>query len=234
MTDWLMTTAAMYRRAAARAGTLTLANWPVLVTLFVYSVVMTGAILVGSLLGFVGGLLVSLVWASCVGSLLYLVEMMVRTSRVTIEDFRRSFGAYLADVLGVVFVLWLFFMLVTPALRTLDQGPVLILSLYLVLFVFFNAVPELIYLGHFSSLQLLRESYVFIGENWVEWFPPNVALALVLYGIASVELAGPLGWAQAALIALLLYFTMVLRGLLFLDLHGSTRRARVFRHRMGG
>jgi hypothetical protein len=224
----------MYRRAAARAGTLTLANWPVLVSVYVYLAVMAGAILVGSRLGFVGGLLVSLVWASCVGSLLYLVEMMVRTSRVTLDDFRRSFGAYLGDVLGVAFVFWIFFMLVTPALATLEQGPVLILSLHLVLFVFFNAVPELIYLGHCSSLQLLRESYVFIGENWVEWFPPNVAMALVLYAVASLQLPAPLSWGQEALVALLVYFAMVLRGLLFLDLHGSTRRARVFRHRMGG
>jgi hypothetical protein len=34
-----------------------------------------------------------------------------------------------------------------------------------------------------------------------------------------------------ALVALFLYFTMVLRGLLFEELEGSTRRSRAFRYR---
>jgi hypothetical protein len=230
----LLATLAMYRRATARAAALTLANWPVLVTVFVYSVIMTGALLMGGLLGFAGGVLVSLVWAACVGSFLYLVEMMIRTSRVSLEDFRRSFGAYLWDVVGVTFILWIFFALVTPALASLERGPVLHRALVLVLFVLFNAVPELIYLGHFSALQLLRESYVFIGENWVEWFPVSFAMLLVLAAVAAPDLPALLGWLQSALIGLLVYFAMVLRGLLFLELHGSSRRTRIFRHRMGG
>jgi len=43
-----------------------------------------------------------------------------------------------------------------------------------------------------------------------------------------------LQWPKLAAIALLVYYTMVVRGLLFLELHGSTRRSRAFRHRMGG
>jgi hypothetical protein len=221
----------MYRRAFARAWALTLANWPVLVTLFVYSVVVTSAVIVGSLLGFVGGLLVGIVWASCAGSFLYLVEMMVRTSRVSLADFRRSFGAYLWDVMGVLFLLWLFLMVVAPALASLPRGPALLLSAYLLMLVFFNAVPELIYLGHHSSLQLLRESYVFIGENWIEWFPASLGMTAVLYWISVPPLPGFLGWVQTALVALLVYFVMVVRGLLFLELHDSSRRSRIFRHR---
>jgi hypothetical protein len=223
----------MYRRAFARAWTLTLANWPVLVTLFVYSVIVTSAVVVGAFLGFVGGLLVGIVWASCAGSFLYLVEMMVRTSRVSLADFRRSFGAYLWDVMGVLFLLWLFLMVAAPALASLPRGPALLLSAYLVMLVFFNAVPELIYLGHHSSLQLLRESYVFIGENWIEWFPASLGMTAVLYWISVPALPGFLGWVQTALVALLVYFVMVVRGLLFLELHDSSRRARIFRHRTG-
>jgi hypothetical protein len=39
---------------------------------------------------------------------------------------------------------------------------------------------------------------------------------------------------RTAILALWVYFMMVARGLLFLELHGSTRRARAFRHRAGG
>ncbi len=230
--DWLHATWAMYRRAFARAATLTLANWPVLVTLFVYAAIIVGAVAIGSLLGLLGGFLVGIVWAACVGSFLYLVEMMVRTSRVSLEDFRRSFGTYVWDVMGVLFILWIFLLLIEPALRSIDRGPAIVLSAYLLILVFFNAVPELIYLGHFSSFQLLRESYVFIGENWIEWFPASLTMMAGLYWVSSPPLGGIFGWLQTALVALLLYFTMVVRGLLFLELQDSSRRSRAFRQRM--
>ena len=230
--NWLQATLAMYRRAFARAATLTLTNWPVLITLFVYAAIVVGAVAIGSLLGLLGGLLVGIVWAACVGSFLHLVEMMVRTSRVTLEDFRRSFGTYVWDVMGVLFILWMFMLLIEPALRSMDRGPAIVLSAYLLILVFFNAVPELIYLGHFSSLQLLRESYVFIGENWIEWFPASLTTMAALYWVATPPLGGLFGWLQTALVALLLYFAMVVRGLLFIELHDSNQRSRAFQQRM--
>ena len=231
--SWLTATLALYRRVFSRAGQLALRNWPVLGTVFVYAAVMTTSVLVASRLGLLGGFLLSLVWASCVGSFLYLVEMMVRTGRVSWGDFRRSFGVYVWDVVGVSFILWIVFAIATPALRTVPQGPGIILALDLVIFVLFNAVPELIYLGHCSSLELLAESYAFISDNWIEWFPPNIAAAGLLYLVASVPLGGILAWGQTAGMALLVYVAMVARGLLFLELHGSSRRARAFRHRTG-
>ena len=57
------------------------------------------------------------------------------------------------------------------------------LFIHLVLLIFLNAVPELIYLGHHGGLNLLSESYRFIGENWIEWFPPNMLLILAAVGI---------------------------------------------------
>jgi len=231
--EWFTVTLALYRRAFRRAAELTLKNWPVLGTLFVYSVVLTGAAVLAAGFGIVGGFLLTLVWAACVGSFLYLVEMIVRTTRVSLEDFRRSFGVYLWDVVGVLFIFWIFFRIVTPALLTTPQGPALVLGIYLAIFVFFNAVPELIYLGHCSALDLLRESYAFIGENWIEWFPASIAAAAAVYAVNSLPLAGVLVWLQTGFTALLVYFVMVMRGLLFLELHGTTRRSRAFRHRVG-
>jgi hypothetical protein len=232
--SWLVVTSTLYRRAFSRAGRLAFRNWPVLGTVFIYAFVMRVAALVAGGLGLLGGFLVTLVWASCVGSFLYLVEMLVRTGRVSWGDFRRSFGVYVWEVVGVSFVLWIVFALATPALRTIPQGPGMILALDLLIFVFFNAVPELIYLGHSSSLELLAESYTFITENWIEWFPASIAAAMVLALVASVPLVGVLAWVQTAVVALLVYVAMIARGLLFLELHGSSRRARAFRHRTGG
>lgn len=233
---WLATTLAMYRRAFRRAGELTLRNWRVAGTTFAYSFALTAAAIVAPGLGIVGGFLISLVWAACASSFLYLVEMILRTGTVSWADFRRSFGVYLWDVVGVTFVVWVVFAVATPALGTIPQGPGIVLAMNLVVFVFFNAVPELIYLGHHSALELLTESYRFIADNWIEWFPPTLAMAGLVLAIAlwSALLSGGILFVRAAVLALLIYFMMVARGLLFLELHGSSRRARVFRHRAGG
>lgn len=231
---WLATTLAMYGRAFRRAGVLTLRNWPVAGTTFAYSLALTGAAILAAGLGLVGGFLMSLVWAACVSSFLFLVEMMLRTGSVSWADFRRSFGVYLWDVVGVTFIVWVVFAVATPALRTLPQGPGLILGMNLVIAVLFNAVPELIYLGHHSSLELLTESYRFIADNWIEWFPATIVMAAPLVLFAELPLPGGLAPVRTALFALWVYFMMVARGLLFLELHGSTRRARAFRHRAGG
>ena len=232
--SWLTTTLAMYGRTFRRGGELTLRNWPVAGTTFAYSVALTAAAVVASGLGIIGGFVVSLVWAACVSSFLSMVEMILRTGAVSWGDFRRSFGVYLWDVVGVTFVVWVVFAVATPALRPWPQGPGIILGMNLVIVVLFNAVPELIYLGHHSALELLTESYRFIADNWIEWFPATILMAAPLVLLTAVSLPGPLLLVRMALVALWVYFMMVARGLLFLELHGSTRRARAFRHRAGG
>jgi hypothetical protein len=230
----LVVTLDIYRRAFARGGELAIRNWPVLGSVFAYSAVLAAGGYVAMFLGLAGGFLLSLVTSACLGSFLYMVEMMVRTSRVSWDDFRRSFGAYLWDVVGVSFALWIFWQLLMPLLSQMPQGPVIVLCIELLIVVLFNAVPELIYLGHNSLLQLFSRSYQFIGSNWIEWFPPNL---LLIGGFLAIVMAPAHSVVarivQAAAAALFLYFAMIVRGLLFIELDGSTRRSRIFRHKMG-
>jgi hypothetical protein len=156
--SWAAVTLALYGRVLRQALELMRKNWPVAGVLFVYSAVMSVAAAVAVPFGIIGGLLLSVVWAACVGSFLYLIEMIVRTGRVSGADLRRSAGAYLGDVLGVTFVLWVVFALAGPILRGLPQGGTILLLVGIGVLVFFNAVPELIYLGRSSSLELLVES----------------------------------------------------------------------------
>lgn len=237
----LAATVKMYQRVASRAASLAVRNWPVLLSVFAYGAIMMGAsALLGVLasLGMAVGLLasfaMSLAFAACAASFLYLVEMIVRTNRVTFADFQRSFGVYLWDVMGVAFVLWIVLRFVTPALATLPQAGLLLLALNVLILVFGNAVPELIYLGHHSTLALLEESYRFVGENWIEWFPPNLLLLGILVVLNAPLLEGAANLAQLGLTALFVYFAMVFRGLLFLELYGTSRRGRMFRYRMQG
>jgi hypothetical protein len=232
--EWLAVTVEIYRRAASRAATLALRNWPVLGSVFAYAAIVEVVGGFALYLGIAGGFLFSLVLAACLGSFLYLVEMMVRTSRVTWEDFRRSFGVYLWDVVGVVFILWLLSFVTSLALAQAPQGYVIGVCLQILVLVFFNAVPELIYLGHHGSMALLSESYRFVADNWVEWFPPNFVLIAALLAIAEIDVSSVAGVAlKVAVLALFVYFVMVMRGLLFIELYGTTRRGRAFRHRSG-
>ncbi len=209
-------------------------NWPVLGSVFAYWAILRVAGYFAVHLGLAGGFLLSLMTAACLGSFLYLVEMMIRTNWVTWEDFRRSFGMYLWDVVGVIFALWLFWQIFVPLLFQLPEGGTVVLCLNILILVLLNAVPELIYLGHHSLLALLYESYRFIADNWIEWFPPNILLLLIL-GFLQQGPAG--GYVTTTLLtattALFVYFAMIVRGLLFLELAGTTRRARIFRHKAG-
>jgi hypothetical protein len=231
MNDWLVTTLAIYRSSFVRGATVAAANWPVLGSVFAYAGLMFATALVAAFLGIVGGFLVGIVWAACIASFLYLVEMMVRTSRVSLADFQRSFGVYLWDVAGISFAFWIFWMFVGPVLESTQHGPAIVLSIDLLIFVLFNAVPELIYCGHHSLFELLAESYQFIADNWIEWFPPNLLLAAGFWALLQIPGQGLLAIVRIAAIALFVYFAMVVRGFLFLELAGSSRRSRVFRYR---
>jgi hypothetical protein len=228
--EWLAVTAQIYRQVCVKGARLALRNWPVLFTVLVYSWILGfGGALVAPF-GMIGGFAMTLLFAACVSSCLSLVETIVRTNKATLEDFRSSFGTYLSDVIGVAFVSWIFFTLVTPLVAQGPQGLLILTCIHIAIFVFFNAVPELIYLGRFGVLQLLGESYSFIAENWIEWFP--LTLAFVALWVLLEALAAGLPQAvRACLVGALLYFAMIARGLLFLELHGSSRRGRAFRHR---
>lgn len=238
--NWIFVTLRLYRQVFTRATTLTVRNWPVFGSIFIYWALMTAAELVlGNLgllygpTGMLGGLLLNLLRAACFGSFLYLVEMMVRTTRVSLEDFRRSFTAYLNEVISVMFILWIIFAVAGPLAMSVEQGWLYLACLNLLLLVFLNAVPELIYIGHATSLGLLSESYSFIGANWIEWFPPTLLALALVYGVLQLPIYGVLGIAQDALVYLLVYFTMVMRGLLFIELYETSARSRAFRYRAG-
>lgn len=231
--EWLVVTLHIYRKVFSRSAALAAKNWPVLGSVFVYGAIRMAAATLCLPLGIAGGFVLTLIQAACLSSFLYLVEMIVRTSKVTLDDFRRSFVPYLWDVVGIMFLFWIFTLL-RPAFLQLPQGEVILLFVYLATFVLLNAVPELIYMGHCSTAALLSESYEFIAENWIEWFPATLLAVAVMVVIRSLPVSGAGVYAQEAALALLLYFTMVMRGLLFIELYGSSHRGRAFKYRMNG
>jgi hypothetical protein len=224
---WLRDTAALYGRTFARGAELALRNWPVGLVVVLYGVVLGSVGLLVRPLGVVGGFVLYLVTVACMSSWLSLVAQVLRVGRVRLHDLPSGFATYLGDLLTAGFLVWA--LLVVAAL-VLGPGSFLHIVFLLAVFVFFNALPELIYLGRHGPTELLAESYRFISENWIEWFPANIALAMCV-GVAGRLPAGPYGIVVATASGLVLYFAMIVRGLLFQELSSSSRRGREFRRR---
>ncbi len=233
----------------ARTGFLALLIYP--------AVLLAAGMLVGGT-GFLGGLVLGLLHAACAGSYLFLIEDPVRSGRrVRLAELRESIGAYFHDVISVLFLFWLASLAVD-----LLGGGVLGLVLHLVAFVVFNAVPEVIYLGRSSSTEALGRSLSFIQQAWPEWFIPQLAilglLNLLLPGEALTSLSWfgpffgfldaaqgllhsasrlpgePLALARGFALVATAHFVMLLRGRLYLELAGTSRRARAWKARLGG
>jgi hypothetical protein len=229
---WLADTLAMYGRVFRRAAQLTLQNWPLALLAVAYPVLLAQLSRLLGPYGFVGGMIWTAAAAACFSSWLHFMEQVVNgRGRADLRDLSTSFGTYLGDVLNVGFLL---FLLQLVAAFVLAPFPLLLIVFALAVVVFLNAVPELIYLGRASAAELLAESYRFIGANWIEWFPANLLIVVVVLGLDMVLPAGPWGIISAAGAGLAAAYGWVVRGLLFLELNGSSRRTREFRRRAAG
>ncbi len=229
--SWFADTVSVYARVLRGAAERTVANWPLALLAVAYPMALAIFGAVVAPYGMIGGLLWTLATAACASSWLHFMEQVVRGRRADLREFGASFGTYLGDLINVGFLL---FLLRLAAALFLAPFPLLALLFGVSMFVFLNAVPELIYLGHHGSTELLAESYRFIGQNWIEWFPLNLALVAVLVAVDAILPAGPFGLVSAAGLGLVAAFVSVARGLLFLELTTSSRRAREFRRRAAG
>jgi hypothetical protein len=227
---WVGDTLGLYARAFGRGARLALANWPAGLVIILYGKLLEILLALVAPLGLLGGLLVYLASVACSSSALALVEQVIRAGRVSLRDLPAGFAAYLGDLLTAIFLLWGLGFVASLVLR--PTSTLLYIVFLLATFVFFNALPELIYLGRHAATELLVESYRFIGENWIEWFPANLALVGCVLAVSLLP-GGRHGLVADAALGLVLYFAMIARGLLFQELSSSNRRARAFRRAAG-
>lgn len=247
MKAWLLDTLAMYARVLVGGARLLAGNVvlvvPALACLVAPVLLAIVFLPLAGALGAVGGVLVGvlgvLVESACWSTLLASTGEVIRTRRLALDDVRTGFVAYLGDVINVRFVLWL-----VTFVASLLPGPAGVM-IGLATATFFNAVPELIYLGRYGTGDLLAASYRFISQRWIEWFPMNallftlgmsvVVLMLSTGLVSGGSLGGLFGMGFGlGMLAVVLAFAMLVRGLLFLELTESSRRARAFREAMGG
>jgi hypothetical protein len=227
---WLGDTLRLYARVFRKGAGLAARNWAVGLIVVVYLALLGLVRTVAAPLGIAGGFLLYLAVVACCSSWLSLVAEVLQSGRVRLRDIPGGFATYLGDILTAFFLLWGLFFIASIVLAPFSF---LYIVFLLATAVYFNALPELIYLGRHAPAELLVESYRFIGENWIEWFPANFLLGLCLS--AAMQLPdGPYGLVAGGAAGLALYFAMIVRGLLFLELGSSSRRGREFRRRAAG
>ena len=229
----------IYGLALERTLQLVLSNWLVGLALLAYSMIFTVASIFLLPLGLIGGILLGLTVDACISSSLYLIENILTTGKATLDDFLKGFAVYLWEVVRITFLTWIPLMIASRVLASTPNGGILLICLLILLFVFLNAVPELLYQTRASGFDLLSGSYQFILDNWIEWFPPTLLMTIAGYGLLSLLTFLVLGLPSflqilidGFILGLGLTFFMVFRGALFTELNGTTRRNRVYRYKI--
>ncbi|WP_447973959.1 hypothetical protein [Nitrospira sp. Kam-Ns4a] len=174
ISDLLRATLALYQ-GALRSTVRSLARgWMIAVAVVVFAALMVAATALAAPLGLLGGFILGAVNALLIGATLYLIEQAVcGARRLTLEDLRTSFGHYFWEVIGVGFVLWIPMMVLDRAVAANPNGALIAAAIYLLLFILLNPAPEVIYqVRPGSPLDVIRESYEFVMDNWIEWFLP--------------------------------------------------------------
>ena len=228
----------LYARAFKRSLECVRRNWIVSFAPLAYGVGLTIVLSLVTPLGIVGGLLYSFARVACASSGLYLVKNMVESGKADFNDFLNGFTAYLWELMTLAFILWIPMRLAGEVLAASPNGALIFLLIKIGLYVLLNAVPELIYQTRTTGVELISSSYNFIVENWIEWLVPNILLLLAGYYLLGAS--APLFLGLPAFLSLFLYsfliglgltYLMSFRGFLFADLHGTTRRSRIYRYR---
>jgi hypothetical protein len=227
----------MYAVALKRSLQCVRKNWVVSFAPVVYGI---GLSIISTLVapfGMIGGLLYSLASSACASSALFLIRNMVESGKTDVRDFLNGFTVYLWEVITIAFILWIPKWALATGLAAVPNGALILFLIQLCLYIILNAVPEMIYQSRASGLELIGASYAFIVENWIEWLAPNLILFAAGYFLLDFIDAlfyGMPGFVQlfleAFLLGLCLTYFMTFRGFLFAQLHGTTRRSRIYRY----
>ena len=182
MSRILTETLTLYRNAFRKTGESLARGWMTMVAVVGFGFLLLFATQIASPLGMVGGFLLGAVNALLVGATLSLIEQSISHVRaLTFKDILGSVGHYFWDVIGIGFILWLPLMALDLSIQTNPFGQLISYGALLLIFLLLNPAPEIIYqVRHDSPLEVLKTSYEFVLENWIEWFLP---FALILIPI---------------------------------------------------
>ena len=179
MSQIVTETLSLYRNAFRKTGESLSRGWMTILAVVGFGGLLLLATQIASPLGMVGGFLLGAVNALLVGATLSLIEQSISDTRtLTLRDIVGSVGHYFWDVIGIGFILWLPLMALDLGTQANPYGQLLSYAALLLVFLLLNPAPEIIYqVRHGSPIEVLKTSYEFVLENWIEWFLP---FALIL------------------------------------------------------
>ncbi len=185
MSELLRATLLLYQEAIRATLRSFLQCWMIAIAVVVFAVLMMMTVFIAAPLGLLGGFILGAVNALLIGATLSLIQQaVVGVRRLGFQDIWSSFGQYFWDVIGVGFVLWIPVMLLERGMAGNPNGPFLVAAVFFVLFLVLNPAPEIIYqVRHDSPLDVMRRSYEFVLDNWLEWFLP-LAVVLAPFGLS--------------------------------------------------
>jgi hypothetical protein len=185
MTEILRATLRLYQNALRATVQSFLRSWVLVIAVVLFGAAMVLATSIVAPLGLVGGFILGAVNALLIGATLGLIEQaVVSPRRLGFHDIWESLGQHFWDVIGLGFVLWVPMMLLEKGLAANPNGPFLAAAIFLLLFILLNPAPEVIYqVRHDSPLDVIRESYEFVLDNWIEWFLP-LAVVVAPFGLS--------------------------------------------------
>ncbi len=197
MSEIIHATLRLYQEALAATVQSFTRCWLITIAAVMFAALMVLVTLVAASLGMLGGFLLGAVNALLIGATLSLIEDAVRRPRrLLFRDIWASFGHYFWDVIGVLFVLWIPVMILERGMAGNPNGPFVTSAVLLLLFILLNPAPEVMYqVRHDTPLDVMKESYEFILENWIEWFLPLVVVLAPLGLTFFVGLSSRLGRA---------------------------------------
>ncbi|SLM48848.1 conserved membrane protein of unknown function [Nitrospira japonica] len=180
MAEIVTATVNLYRQALRKTWQSLVRGWIIMVALIGFMLILAVTTQLAGPLGIAGGFLLGAVNALLVGAVLSLIEQSISYGRtLTLRDVFDSFGRYFWDVIGVGFVLWLPLLALEMGTQTNPYGPFLSYAVLVLLFLLLNPAPEVIYqVHHDSPLDVMKTSYEFVLENWMEWFLPIAVLLI--------------------------------------------------------
>ena len=182
MANQLAAAVELYRKALQKTWQSLLRGWMTIVAVIGFLFLLLLAQQLTAPFGMAGGFLLGAINALLVGATLSLIEQSVSFARLlTFQDVLDSFGHYFWDVIGVGFVLWLPLMALDMGTRANPNGLFLSYAVMLLIFILLNPAPEVIYqVRHDSPLDVFKNAYEFVLENWIEWFLPIGVLLIPL------------------------------------------------------
>lgn len=183
----IRSTLELYGRAAKTAGRALVGSPAALVGLVVAQLAFFAvAVLVSRAgLGLLGGFIIALVAAACVGAYLALVRGALTARKgIGFGAIQDSLGAHFGDVINIMFLFFIFDLLTMPVFSAL---PVLAVLAWLLISVLFNPVPELIWtgrgsggMGFFGGLEVLKEALAWVKKHGLEWFAPQIVVGIAV------------------------------------------------------